>query len=130
MVTPTPTAEAIQAALDALVHGDEQVATSHFTRDMVLTGAGGCFAGRAVGLRAVLDRFAELSSLTGGTFGTEVEAVYTGATSGFVVITRHWASIDGVPIQGAQALLVATKGDRIGAIDALSNAGAGSGIWD
>jgi ketosteroid isomerase-like protein len=129
-VTPTPTAEAVQAALDALVYGDEQAVTSHFTTDMVMTGARGCFAGRVVGVRAVLDRFAELARLTGGTFGTEVEAVYTGVKPGFVVITRHWASIDGTPVQGAQALLVATKGDRIRAIDALSNASAGSGIWD
>ena len=68
----------VQQALDALITGDHQAAAAQFTDDVVFTGAGGCLSGRTTGLPAVLDRFAELSRLTNGTFGTEVEGVYAG----------------------------------------------------
>ena len=61
---------------------------------------------------------------------TEVEAVYRGDPSGFVVITRHWAALGGKPVHGTQALLMATEGDRIRAINALAKVGSSSGIWD
>ena len=129
-MTPTLNVATVQEALDALITADEPAATNRFTDDVALTGAGGCLAGCSIGLPAVLARFARLSHLTAGTFGTEVEAVYAGITSQFVVITRHWASIDGKAVHGTQALLVATRLDRISSITALSKVGGGSGIWD
>jgi ketosteroid isomerase-like protein len=121
---------AVQQALDALVNGDHQSAADLFTDDFVFTGVGGCFKGRTTGLTAVLDRFAELSRVTKGTFGTEVAGVYGEMSGSIVVITRHWASIDGEQIHGAQALLVTVDGSRIGKIAALSRPGPRSGIWD
>jgi ketosteroid isomerase-like protein len=120
----------VQQALDALITGDPQAAAGQFTEDLALTGVGGCLQGQATGLSAALDRFADLSRLTGGTFGTEVEAVYTGNTTQHVVVTRHWASIDGEQIHGTQALLVTADGGRIRTINALSRPGPPSGIWD
>jgi ketosteroid isomerase-like protein len=121
---------ALQQALDALIAGDHREAADRFTPDVVFTGVGGCLDGHATGLSAVLDRFAEMSRLTDGTFGTEVAGVYGETNAGIVVITRHWASVDGQQVHGTQALLVHVDGDRIGRITALSRPGAPSGIWD
>jgi ketosteroid isomerase-like protein len=129
-VTQTLDVATVQQALDALIIGDQASAAERFTEDVVLTGVGGCLGGRTKGLSGVLDRFAEISRLTHGTFGSEVEAVYTGSTTEHVVVTRHWASIDGQQIIGAQALLVTVDSGRIRSLDALSPAGAASGIWD
>ena len=122
--------EAVQRALDALIMGDHNAAADWFTHDVVFNGAGGCLAGRTAGLVAVLERFAEAARVTDGTFGTEVEVIYTGSTSQVVVITRHWASIDGNPTHGAQALALTVDGDRIGHVSALSPPGHPTGIWD
>jgi ketosteroid isomerase-like protein len=121
---------AAQQALDALINGDHQTAADRFTDDFVFTGVGGCLTGRATGLRAVLDRFAQLSRLTNGTFGTEVAGVYGEMQGSTVVITRHWASIDGEQIHGTQALLITEDGSRIAKIVTLSRPGPPSGIWD
>jgi ketosteroid isomerase-like protein len=129
-VTPNFDVAAVQQALDALITGDDRVAADQFTADVVFTGVGGCLDGRATGLPAVLDRFAELSRLTKGTFGTEVAGVYGGTPEGIVVITRHWASIDGEQVHGTQALLLTADRGRIGRIIALSQPGPRSGIWD
>jgi hypothetical protein len=129
-VTTNLDVEAVQLALDALISGDSQGAADHFADDLVMTGVGGRIAGRIVGLPAVLDRFAGIARDTGGTFGTEVEAVYSGDDTPDVVITRHWASIDGHPVQGTQALLVTSDRGRVHTIDALSRPGATSGVWD
>jgi hypothetical protein len=120
----------VQRALDALITVDHAAAVDHFTDDVVFTGVGGCLDGRATGLPAVLDRFAEMSRLTNGTFGTEVEAVYTGKSTQLVVVTRHWASIHGEQIHGIQALIVTADGTRVRTITALSRSGPPSGIWD
>jgi ketosteroid isomerase-like protein len=128
-VTPTLNVETVQEALDALITRDMEAAAGKFTDDLVMTGVGGCLAGRSAGLEAVLDRFVDLALLTRGTFGTEVEAVYTGDTNRVVVVTRHWAAIDGNPIAGTQALLLTIDGGRIRTVDALSPAGAANGIW-
>jgi ketosteroid isomerase-like protein len=122
--------EDVQQALDALVNGDHQAAADRFTHDVVVTGVGGYLRGRITGLLAVLDRFARMSRLTGGTYGTEVEAVYTDQTTQLVVVTRHWASIHGEQVHGTQALLVTVAGGRIRAISAFSRPGPASGIWD
>jgi ketosteroid isomerase-like protein len=129
-VTPILDVEDVQRALDALVNGDHQVAADLFTQDVVVTGVGGCLRGRITGLPAVLDRFARMSRLTDGTYGTEVEAVYTGNTTQFVVVTRHWASIHGDQVHGAQALVVVVDDGRICALSAFSRPGPASGIWD
>jgi ketosteroid isomerase-like protein len=129
-VTPNLDAAAVQQALDALITGDHDAAAGQFAKDVVFIGAGGCIVGRTAGLDAVLGGFAEISRFTRGTFGTEVEAVYTGSTSQLVVVTRHWASIDGKPVHGTQALLVTVDNGRIGTIEALSRPGSASGIWD
>jgi ketosteroid isomerase-like protein len=122
--------ETVQQALEALVAADEESATHQFTEDLVLAGPGGYLGGRITGLRAVLDRFAALSRRTGGTFGTEVEAVYGDHRPRFVVVTRHWAVVGGDAVYGTQALVLTTSGGRIRAIDALSGAGPASGLWD
>ena len=121
---------AVQQALDALITGDRRVAATLVSDDVVLTGAGGCFGGRTTGLPGVFDRFADLARLSHGTFGTEVEAVFTGNTNQVVVVTRHWASIDGRPTLGTQALIVTVDGGRIDAINALSRPGPRTGLWD
>lgn len=121
---------AVQQALDALITGDHDAATDQFTEDVVFTGVGGCLNGRTSGLPSVLDRFAEMGRLTSGTFGTEVEGVYGDNATQLVVVTRHWASIDGDQIHGTQVLLVATDGGRIGTVTALWRPGPASGIWD
>jgi ketosteroid isomerase-like protein len=129
-VTPILDSEDLQQALDALITGDRQAAADRFTEDVVLTGVGGCLSGRITGLPAVLDRFADMARLTHGTYGTEVEAVYTGNTTQLVVVARHWASIEGDQVYGTQALVVTVDGGRIGAMSALSRPGPASGIWD
>jgi ketosteroid isomerase-like protein len=129
-VTPNLDVAAVQRALDALITGDQHAAADQFTEDVVFSGVGGCLDGRTTGLPAVLVRFAELAGLTRGTFGTEVEAVYTGNSNQHVAVTRHWASMDGEPVHGTQALLVTADGDRIRTITALSRPGPPSGIWD
>jgi hypothetical protein len=129
-VIPNFDVATIQQALDALITGDRHAAAERFATDLVLTGVGGCLDGSATGLPAVLDRFADVAELTNGTFGTEVEAVYTGNTTQHVVITRHWASVGGKPIHGTQALLLTANRDHICTIDALSRSGPPSGIWD
>jgi ketosteroid isomerase-like protein len=128
-VTPTLDVDTVQQALDALITRDVETAARQFTDDLVMTGVGGCLAGRTAGLRAVLDRFADLALLTHGTFGTEVEAVYRGDTARVVVVTRHWAAINGKPVTGTQALLVTVDGGRIRIVEALSPEGPASGIW-
>jgi ketosteroid isomerase-like protein len=128
-VTPTLDVDTVQQALDALITRDLEAAAGRFTDDLVMTGVGGCLAGRAAGLAAVLDRFADLAVLTHGTFGTEVEAVYRGTTNQVVVVTRHWAAINGKPVTGRQALLVTVDGGRIRFVEALSPAASASGIW-
>lgn len=120
----------IQQALDALISGDQVAAANRFTDDVVLTGMGGCLSGRTVGIAAVLDRFAEMSRLTDGTFGTEVESAFRGSTNQHVVVTRHWASIDEEQVHGTQALLITTDGARIRTVDVLSRPGSASGVWD
>jgi ketosteroid isomerase-like protein len=122
--------DAVQRALDALITADHESAAERFSTDVVLTGAGGCLEGRATGLSAVLDRFADISARTGGTFGTEVEAVYTGSTSDVVVVTRHWARVDDEEIRGTQALVLTTEGGRIRTIEVLTGGGHATGIWD
>ena len=129
-MTPILDVAAVQQALDALIAGDDRAAAGRFTDDVVLTGDGGCLDGDAAGLPAVLDCFAAMSRLTQGTFGTEVEAVYSGRMAQVVVVTRHWASVEGVQIRGTQALLVGTDDGRISTMHALSRAGRPSGIWD
>jgi ketosteroid isomerase-like protein len=129
-VTPTLDVAAAQHALDALITGDRDAAAARFTRDVVVTGVGGCLSGRTTGLDAVLDRFADISRLTHGTFGTEVEAVYGGSAAQLVVVTRHWASVDGKPVHATQAFLVTVDAGRVGAVDALSRPGSATGIWD
>jgi ketosteroid isomerase-like protein len=129
-VTPILDVDTVQQALDALIAGDRDVAAAQFTPDLVFTGVGGCLAGRTTGLDAVFDRFTAIARLTHGTFGTEVEAVYTGNATHAVVITRHWASICGKPVHGAQALIATVDGCRIRTIDALSRSHSPSGIWD
>jgi ketosteroid isomerase-like protein len=129
-VTPILDVDDVQHALDALITGDREAAADRFTEDLVLTGTGGGLAGRTTGLPAVLDRFADLSRRTGGTFGTEVEAVYTGNTTQLVVVTRHWALIEGQQIHGTQALHVTADRGRIRTIDVLSPTARRSGIWD
>jgi ketosteroid isomerase-like protein len=119
-----------QQALDSLITGDHHAAASRFTDDIALTGIGGCLRGHATGLEAVLERFAAIARLTHGTFGTEVEAVYTGDATHVVVVTRHWASIRGQQVHGTQALLITADGGRIRTITALSRAGSATGIWD
>ena len=119
-----------QQALDALITGDHQAAAAQFTEDVEFTGAGGCLSGRTTGLPAVLDRFAQLSQLTKGTFGTEVAGVYGQTQGSLVVITRHWASIDGEQIHGTQALLITADNGRIRRVNTLSRPGPPSGIWD
>jgi ketosteroid isomerase-like protein len=129
-LTTTIDVATAQRALDALISGDQPAAADQFAEDIVLTGFGGCLAGRAIGLAAVLARFADMSRRSDGTFGTEVEAVYTGEIRQFVVISRHWAAIDGEPVHGSQALVVGVTDGRIQTIDCLSQAGPASGIWD
>ena len=119
-----------QQALDALITGDHQAAAAQFTEDVEFTGAGGCLGGRTSGLPAVLDRFALLCQLTRGTFGTEVAGVYGQTQGSLVVITRHWASIDGEQIHGTQALLITADNGRICRVNTLSRPGPPSGIWD
>ena len=60
-----------------------------------------------------------MSRLTDGTYGTEVEAVYTENTAELVVVTRHWASVQGEQVHGTQALLVTVDGGRIRALARL-----------
>ena len=122
--------EAVQRALDALIMGDHKAAADWFTLDVVFDGPGGCLAGRTTGVVAVLDRFAEVARVTDGTFGSEVETIYAGGATQVVVITRHWASIDGNPIHGVEALILTVDGDRIGDVAALSPPGPPTGIWD
>jgi ketosteroid isomerase-like protein len=129
-VRPTLDVAAVQHALDALVTGDSDAAARRFSNDVVFTGVGGRLSGRTTGLLAVLDRFDAISRFSHGTFGTEVEAVYTDNAGQLVVVTRHWATLDGQPVHGTQALLLTTKGDQICAIDAFSRSGPPSGIWD
>jgi ketosteroid isomerase-like protein len=129
-VSPTLDVAAVQHALDALVTGDSDAAARRFSDDVVFNGAGGRLSGRTSGLVAVLDRFDAISSFSHGTFGTEVEAVYTDHAGHLVVVTRHWATLDGQPVHGTQALLLTTKGDQICGIDAFSRSGPPSGIWD
>jgi ketosteroid isomerase-like protein len=129
-VTPMLDVEDVQQALDALINGDHQAAADRFTQDVVVTGVGGCLRGRITGLPAVLDCFGCMSRLTDGTYGTEVEAVYTENTAELVVVTRHWASVQGEQVHGTQALLVAVDGGRIRALRAFSRPGPASGIWD
>ena len=121
---------AVQGALDALITGDHHAAAEQFTENVEFTGAGGWLRGRTTGLAAVLDRFAALSQLTNGTFGTEVAGIYGQTQGRLVVITRHWASIGGEQVHGTQALLIIADGGRIGGITALSRPGPPSGIWD
>jgi ketosteroid isomerase-like protein len=128
-VTATLDVRTVQQALDALITRDAHAAAQQFTDDLVMTGVGGCFAGRTVGREAVLARFADVAVLTQGTFGTEVEAVFSGSANQVVVLTRHWAAIDGNPVRGTQALVVTVDGGRIRIVDVLSPAGAASGIW-
>ena len=120
----------VQRALDALITGDQDAAAGRFTDDIVLTGSGGCLQGHTAGLDAVVGRFAAIARLTQGTFGTEVEAIYTGDAGQVVVVTRHWASIGGRQILGTQALLITAHGGRIRRINALSRPGSATGIWD
>jgi ketosteroid isomerase-like protein len=129
-VTAILDVDAAQQALDALIIGDQSTAATWFSDDLVLTGVGGCLHGRTASLSESLDRFADITRLTHGTFGTEVEAVYCGSTAQLVVLTRHWASIGGEPIHATQALIVTVDGGRIRAIHALSRPGAPTGIWD
>ena len=129
-MTPILDVATVQQALDALVTGDLDAASVQFTGDLVLTGPGGCLDGRTDGLAAVLDRFAEMSRVTRGSFGTEVEAVYTGATAQLVAVTRHWAMLEGDAVRAIQALVLTTEGDRFSAVDVLSGSGPRSGIWD
>ena len=119
----------VQQALDALITGDDDAAGGHFSDDVVLTGSG-ALGGRTSGLRGVLARFADVSRLTRGTFGTEVEALYRGGIDQVVVVTRHWARIGDRQVFGDQAVLMATDGDRIRRIDVFARGGATSGIWD
>ena len=129
-MTSTLGVATVQRALDALISGDEAAATGQFTGDVVLTGVGGCLDGIITGLPELLGRFADMSRLTQGTFGTEVEAVYRGKTTPFAVVTRHWASLDGEEIRATQVFLATAQGGRIRAIDVLSGGGPASGIWD
>jgi hypothetical protein len=129
-VGPSFDVSTIQRALDALVSRDRVAAAANFAIDLVLVGEGGCFAGRVVGLGAVLDRFGALAARTEGTFGTEVESVFGSARSQLVVVTRHWANVDGRPLRGTQALVLVTDGERISEMSALSRPGISSGIWD
>ena len=65
------------------------------------------------------------------TFGTEVEAVFTDDAGQTIVVTRHWATVDGQPVHGIQALLLTIDSNQIRRIDAFSPSGcAPSGIWD
>jgi ketosteroid isomerase-like protein len=120
----------IQDALDALVNGDERAVERLFTDDLVFTGVGGCFGGRTVGIPAVLDRFAEVSRKTDGTFGTEVETVYAGRSDHVVVVARHWAVVEGRELRATQALLISTDGQRLCSVESLGNSGPRSGLWD
>ncbi len=129
-MTPTFDFATLQQALDALVTGDHHAATRRFSEDVVVTGVGGCLSGRILGLTPVLDRFAEMSRLTHGTFGTEVSAVYRGAQGRTVVVARHWALLDGAELRATQALVMDTESERIRAIDILSGPGPRSGVWD
>jgi hypothetical protein len=129
-VSPIRDVAAAQRALDALITGDGRAAVDQFTEDVVLTGSGGCLDGHTTGLAEVIDRFADMSLLTNGTFGTEVEAVYAGSSSMLVVVTRNWAAVGGIQVHGTQALVVTVLADRIRAIDVLSRPGPASGIWD
>jgi hypothetical protein len=130
-VVRTVDVAAVQSALDALVTGDRKVAASWYADALVLTGIGGLLDGRIVGLSEVIDRFAQISGRTGGTFGTEVEAVFVGDTPQVVVLARHWAALEGREVRGTQALLLTIDGERIEAIMALSpTARPRSGIWD
>jgi hypothetical protein len=129
-VTPTLDVKAVQQALDALISGDQASAAEKFTEDVVLTGAGGCLGGRTTGLSGVLDRFADMSRLTHGTFGTEVAAVYTGGSTQLVAILRHWAILGGEEIHATQAAVFTTQGKWLRAVDVLSTPGPRTGIWD
>ena len=129
-MSPTLDVAAVQGALDALVTGDADAAARRFSNDVVFNGVGGQLGGRTTGLLAVLDRFDAISRCSDGTFGTEVEAVYTDSAGHLVVVTRHWATLDGQPVHGTQALVLTTEGDHIRAIDAFSGSGPPSGIWD
>jgi hypothetical protein len=129
-VIPILDIEDMQQALDALINGDHQTAARRFTQDVVLTGVGGCLSGRAAGLPAILGRFADMSRLTHRTYGTEVEAVYTGGATQLIALTRHWAMIHGKQVYGTQALLITVEGRRIDAIGVFSRPGPPTGIWD
>jgi ketosteroid isomerase-like protein len=121
----------VQHALDALVTGDSDAATRRFTNDVVFNGVGGRLRGRITGLVAVLDRFDAIAKFSHGTFGTEVEAVFTDDAGQLIVVTRHWATVDGQPMHGIQALLLTIDSNQIRTIDAFSLSGcAPSGIWD
>jgi ketosteroid isomerase-like protein len=129
-VSPILDIAAAQRALDALITGDDRAAVDQFTDDVVMTGSGGCLSGHVSGQAAVIDRFADMSRLTNGTFGVEVEAVYAGNSPLVVVLVRNWAAVNGSQVHGTQALVVTVLGQRISAIDALSRPGSTSGIWD
>jgi hypothetical protein len=119
----------VQRALDALIAGDLDAAAALFTTDVVFTGIGGCLGEQTVGLPDLLARFAEMARLSQGTFGTEVEAVYSSSTH-IVAIVRHWAMLAGVEARASQALLLSIAVRRAHAVEVLGASGPTSGLWD